>query len=1155
MKRMLINATQPEELRVAMVDGQKLYDLDIENRTREQKKANIYKARITRVEPSLEAAFVDFGAERHGFLPLKEISRQYFRNKPQDQGRLVIQELIAEGQEVVVQVDKEERGNKGAALTTFISLAGSYLVLMPNNPRAGGISRRIDGDDREVLRDALSALDVPAGMGIIIRTAGVGRSTEDLQWDLNQRLKTWEAISTAAATSNAPALLWQENNLVQRAIRDYLRPEIGEVLIDSEDAFNEARAFMDSIMPQLRNKLKLYKDTTPLFNRYQIESQIETAFQRDVKLPSGGSIVIDPTEALVSIDINSARATKGADIEETALNTNLEAAEEIARQLRLRDVGGLIVIDFIDMSSPKNQRAVENKVREALESDRARVQVSRISRFGLLEMSRQRLRPSLEETSTMPCPRCHGQGRIRDVKSLALSVLRIMEEEALKERSSMVRAIVPISIGSYLLNEKRGDLHTIETRTKTHLVIVPTAHLETPHFEVQRIRDDHIETLGSVPSYELAESYAEEMAEAEIDDKPIRPLPEAAVKAVMTDMPPPQAVTAAPIHQPIRQQPVTQQPSRQRAASTAAPAPNQQPVVSQPEGFLTRLVRSLFGAQTPASGATPTASRTPTDNVGARSAPSGTNDRAEGAPAAAVGNEERTRRRRRRRGEGVRGGETSVEAGSDRNAERTAPSADARSANTPPVSRGSVDDNRSEKASGGRPTGDRSADRVGGERAPGDRRPDSESGDDRRGRGTRGGRRDHREPRNGDQVEAQTTPGDREDRNAADLAGQSEGRPAREPRTEREPREPRPPREPRAERPTRASDNEATPAHRANEDVDALIAQVARPTEEIERSKRQPRRDRQQLGERLERAAAPVIDTQDSSVVVPAGASSAADAVAGSTDTPVELLSSSPAQSWTIPVQRESVAARQAELPYAEPLPGGSEVSEPETASEVVNAVIASDANAAGTTGSDRRESRRRPERSIESAPGIPVSELIEAPLAPKPRVLAPRSRAANDPRELRRQQRLAQAQGGARPTTVAASVVTHANDVDASHHEAIEAASAVPASAAQVVAEPAVSPTHIEPMSEATATPATAPPVYVPSTVEHSPNEAFVVEATAAELSPTRGENAPEQADSMTAPSTHDMYPADGVRADVLAPSADHTVGVPAEEDTTHRV
>jgi len=504
MKRMLINATQPEELRVALVDGQRLYDLDIESGAREQKKSNIYKGRIARIEPSLEAAFVDFGAERHGFLPLKEVSRDYFKKAP-DGARVNIREALSEGQEIIVQVDKEERGNKGAALTTFISLAGRYLVLMPNNPRAGGISRRIEGDERRELREALDSLSVPADMGLIIRTAGIGRSSDEMQQDLNYLLQLWAAISEAA-TQKAPFLIYQESNVIIRAIRDYLRQDIGEVLIDSTHAQEEALAFVQQVMPQFSNKIKLYDDSVPLFNRFQIESQIETAFQREVGLPSGGSIVIDPTEALVSIDINSARATRGNDIEETALQTNLEAAEEIARQLRLRDIGGLIVIDFIDMNAPRNQRSVEERMREALDADRARVQIGRISRFGLLEMSRQRLRPSLRETSGIVCPRCNGQGVIRDVESLSLAIMRLIEEEALKDRTAEVRARVPIPVAAFLLNEKRNALTKIELRCRTRILILPTEQLETPHFEVQRLRDDSPEAAGSQLSYEISES-------------------------------------------------------------------------------------------------------------------------------------------------------------------------------------------------------------------------------------------------------------------------------------------------------------------------------------------------------------------------------------------------------------------------------------------------------------------------------------------------------------------------------------------------------------------------------------------------------------------------------------------------------------------------
>jgi ribonuclease E len=485
MKRMLINATQEEELRVALVDGQKLYDLDIENRTRIQKKANIYKGKVTRVEPSLEAAFVNFGAERHGFLPLKEISRQYYSRDVKGSGdRSNIKELLPEGTEVIVQVEKEERGNKGAALTTYISLAGRYLVLMPNNPKSGGISRRIEGDDRSEIREALRSLTIPDGMGLIVRTAGVGKDQEELQWDLDYLLALWQSIMEASEEKSSPFLIFQESNVIIRMIRDYLRKDIGEVLFDTEDSYKEAISFINQVMPQYENRIKLYTEKLPLFNRYQIESQIESAFEREVKLPSGGSVVIDPTEALISIDINSSRATRGSDIEETALSTNLEAADEIARQLRLRDMGGLVVIDFIDMLSNRNQREVENRMRDALESDRARVQVGRISRFGLLEMSRQRLRPSLGETSAIVCPRCSGQGTIRDVESLSLSILRILQEEANKQKSQEIKATVPLVVSSYLLNEKRLAVSEIEQQSKTRIVIVPSPKMETPHYEI-----------------------------------------------------------------------------------------------------------------------------------------------------------------------------------------------------------------------------------------------------------------------------------------------------------------------------------------------------------------------------------------------------------------------------------------------------------------------------------------------------------------------------------------------------------------------------------------------------------------------------------------------------------------------------------------------
>ena len=489
MKRMLINATQKEELRVALVDGQRLFDLDIESPGHESKKANIYKGRITRIEPSLEAAFVDYGAERHGFLPLKEIAREYFPEGYTYQGRPSIKEVLKEGQEVIVQVEKEERGSKGAALTTFISLAGSYLVLMPNNPRAGGISRRIEGDERTELKTALSSLELPQGMGLIVRTAGVGKNGEELEWDLNVLLNHWAAIKQASDSNPAPFLIHQESNVIVRAIRDYLRRDIGEILIDSNTIYERALDHIRLVRPDFVNRVKKYEGEVPLFSHFQIESQIESAFQREVRLPSGGSIVIDPTEALTSIDINSARATKGGDIEETALNTNLEAADEIARQLRLRDLGGLVVIDFIDMTPVRHQREVENRLRDAVRLDRARVQIGRISRFGLLEMSRQRLSPSLAEASHHICPRCSGTGVVRDNESLALSVLRLIEEEALKDNTAQVLAVVPVSIASYLLNEKRRSINHIERIQEVRITIVPNSDMETPHFEVVRVRE------------------------------------------------------------------------------------------------------------------------------------------------------------------------------------------------------------------------------------------------------------------------------------------------------------------------------------------------------------------------------------------------------------------------------------------------------------------------------------------------------------------------------------------------------------------------------------------------------------------------------------------------------------------------------------------
>ena len=523
MKRILINAVQKEEVRVAMVDGQQLYDLDVEVPSREQKKSNVYKGKITRVEPSLEACFVDYGAERHGFLPFKEIARIYFTEEAQQSsGRPDIRTAVKEGQEVIIQIEKEERGNKGAALTTFISLAGRYLVLMPNNPRAGGVSRRIEGEDRDVIREALSQLEVPNGMGLIVRTAGVGRNSEELQWDLDYLLQLWSAFEKAAEERPAPFLIYQESDVTTRALRDYFRSDIAEVLIDSEEVYQAALEFVQQVMPNSINKIKLYKDTVPLFNRFQVENQIESAYRREVQLPSGGAIVIDHTEALVSIDINSARATKGGDIEETATNTNLEAADEIARQLRLRDLGGLVVIDFIDMMNNRNQRAVENRLNDAIQADRARVQLGRISRFGLLEMSRQRLKPSLGESTQIVCPRCSGHGTIRTVESLSLSLVRVLEEEALKASTARVELQVPVDVATYMLNEKRQAIMDIEKLSGVQLLIIANSALETPQYKVERVRKSEQDESEEVASYERV--IKEDTVNIELTkEKPIQP--------------------------------------------------------------------------------------------------------------------------------------------------------------------------------------------------------------------------------------------------------------------------------------------------------------------------------------------------------------------------------------------------------------------------------------------------------------------------------------------------------------------------------------------------------------------------------------------------------------------------------------------------------
>jgi ribonuclease E len=592
MKRMLVNAVQEEELRVALVDGQKLYDLSIEIPSREQKKSNIYKGRITRVEPSLEAAFVEYGAQRHGFLPLKEVSKEYFRSQPGPGGRLNIKDLLQEGQELIVQVEKEERGNKGAALTTFISLAGRFLVLMPNNPRAGGVSRRIEGEDRDQMREAMNGLEIPDGMGAIVRTAGVGRSTDELQWDLNNLKAAWDAIEQANDGRPAPFLIFQESDAVTRGLRDYFSDDVGEILIDQPEAFQKAQEYMQRFMPpEAQRKLKLYQDPVPLFTRYQIESQIESAYSHKVTLPSGGSLVIDHTEALVSIDINSARSTRGGDIEATARNTNLEAAEEIARQLRLRDIGGLIVIDFIDMESTANQRAVEDMLRDAVKMDRARIQLGRLSRFGLLELSRQRLRPALSETTHIHCPRCSGMGTIRSVESMSLALLRLIGEEARKERTGRVIAQVPVDVATYLMNEKREWLHEIETRDRVSLVIVPNPHLQTPAYSLRRIRDDEKEfPENTAVSYEIAEQPT--LDDSNIGSRDKKPQTEA---PLVPSIVPVEATPLPPAPPPAPEPP----PPAQVAAAPAAPQ----------AGVFVRLWRFFFGAPAPvpASEVTPSA--------------------------------------------------------------------------------------------------------------------------------------------------------------------------------------------------------------------------------------------------------------------------------------------------------------------------------------------------------------------------------------------------------------------------------------------------------------------------------------------------------------------------------------------------------------------
>jgi ribonuclease E len=539
---MLFNATHAEELRVAIVDGQRLVDLDIEVAGREQRKSNIYKGVVTRVEPSLEACFVNYGEDRHGFLPFKEIAREYFKPGV-DVGRARIQDAIADGTELLVQVEKEERGNKGAALTTFISLAGRYLVLMPNNPKGGGVSRRIEGEDRQELKEAMDQVDIPSGMSMIARTAGIGRNVEELQWDLNYLLQLWKAVDDARGLQAGAYLIYQESSLVIRAIRDYFHPDIGEILIDTDDIYEQARQFMLHVMPDMASRVKRYRDDVPLFSRFQIEHQIETAYSRTVQLPSGGALVIDHTEALVAVDVNSAKATRGSDIEETALRTNLEAADEVGRQLRLRDLGGLIVIDFIDMESSRAQRDVENRLRDALHHDRARVQMGKISRFGLMELSRQRLRPALNEGSHITCPRCNGTGVIRDIDSSALHILRILQEEAMKESTAAVHVQVPVEVASFLLNEKRTDIAKMEARLKVSIILIPNKFLETPNYSIERLRHDDPRLDEMKASYAMADQPATDSPYqlSKEDAAAIKPRQEAVVKGITPSSPAPQA--------------------------------------------------------------------------------------------------------------------------------------------------------------------------------------------------------------------------------------------------------------------------------------------------------------------------------------------------------------------------------------------------------------------------------------------------------------------------------------------------------------------------------------------------------------------------------------------------------------------------------------
>jgi len=712
MKRMLFNATHSEELRVAIVDGQKLIDIDIESAGRESRKSNIYKGVVTRVEPSLEACFVSYGEERHGFLPFKEISRSYFKPGV-EASRARIQDAIAEGQELLVQVDKEERGNKGAALTTYISLAGRYLVLMPNNPRGGGVSRRIEGEDRQELREIMDRLEFPSGMSLIARTAGIGRSQEELQWDLNYLLQLWRAVDSAAGSAGGAFLIYQESSLVIRAIRDYFTPDIGEILIDTDEIYEQARQFMGHVMPDTVGRVKRYSDHTPLFSRFQIEHQIETAYSRVVPLPSGGAIVIDHTEALVAIDVNSARATRGSDIEETAFRTNCEAADEAARQMRLRDLGGLIVIDFIDMESAKNQREVEQRVKDALHYDRARVQAGKISRFGLMELSRQRLRPALNEGTHITCPRCNGTGVIRDVESSALHMLRVIQEEAMKESTASVHAQVPVEVATYLLNEKRAEIAKLEARLKVEIVLIPNRYIETPHYRLERLRHDDERLATYRSSYSLAEGPAEEDQYLERKFESGKPRQEAVVKGITPDQPAPLAAPPRPESRPA-----------EPAASAAAAAPVATPAAQrvtppQEAGFFGRILgifrrKAANEAQVGATAASPGSAAAPAPaapaplNRGDAETPRRPREGRDGRGREGRGRDGRGERPREERGTGARP-ERGVEGRSERSTEPR-PERTADSAERAAGARGRGDDAREPRR--GR------SDRRSGERTP-----------------------------------------------------------------------------------------------------------------------------------------------------------------------------------------------------------------------------------------------------------------------------------------------------------------------------------------------------------------------------------------------------------------------------------------------------